>query len=172
MGKRKIAGVVLAGGQSLRMGQNKALLDYNGQPLLDHMIGLLEQAGLRDIYVSGDLEGYHCIPDTALYQGPAEAMHDVLTALDGYDGVLFVPVDMPLLNAEMLHLLIKQERGGYFMGSPLPAFITRTCPEERVKSVKAFLEVAKAYPIILPPGLKDCMINTNTPEEWDEALRA
>jgi molybdopterin-guanine dinucleotide biosynthesis protein A len=37
---KKIAGVVLAGGQSSRMGTNKALLEYKGQPLLSHMIGL------------------------------------------------------------------------------------------------------------------------------------
>ncbi len=169
---KSIAGVVLAGGRSSRMGQDKALLDYNGRPLLDHMIDLLEQSGLTDLYVSGDFEGYRCIPDKAPHEGPAHAMGDVLTALNGYDGVLFVPVDMPLLSAEMLRLLIKQDNGGYFMGSPLPAFVTAPPPEECPKAVKAFLALTKTYPIILPPDLENCMSNTNTPEEWEEALRA
>ena len=172
MDKKKIVGVVLAGGRSSRMGQDKALLDYNGKPLLDHMIGLLEKSGLTDIYVSGDFEGYRCIPDSAPHEGPAYAMHDVLTALDGYDGALFVPVDMPLLSAEILRLLIRQDKGGYFMNSPLPAFVTAPPPEESPKSVKGFLALTKTYPMILPPELENCMSNTNTPEEWQEALRA
>ena len=171
MGK-KIAGVVLAGGKSSRMGQNKALLDYNGQPLLVHMIEILKQAGLEDIYVSGDLKGYRCIPDNAPHEGPAHAIVDVLKALDNYDGVLFVPVDMPLLSAEMLKLLIREKKGGYFMGSPLPVLITEACFEKPAKSVKALLESLRVYPIILPPELEDCMINTNTPQEWARVLRA
>ena len=38
---KKIAGVVLAGGKSSRMGKNKAMLIYNGKPLLNHMVGIL-----------------------------------------------------------------------------------------------------------------------------------
>ena len=168
---RKIAGVVLAGGRSSRMGQNKALLDYNGKFLLDHMIAILQQAGLNDIYVSGDLEGYRCIPDNIPYEGPAHAIINMLERLNCYEGVLFVPVDMPLLSIEALHLLIKEEKGGYFKGSPLPAFIPKLSDKKPANSVKAFLKNCRISPLILPPELETCMANTNTPEEWKEALR-
>ena len=172
MDKKNIAAVVLAGGRSSRMGQNKALLDYHGKLLLDHMIGLLEQAGISDIFVSGNFEGYRCIPDRVPHEGPAYAMYDVLQGLGHYDGVLFVPVDMPFLSSGILQYLIGREQGGYFTGSPLPVFIAKSRLKKRAKSVEALLESLDLYPIILPAEFESCMTNANTPEEWDKALRA
>ncbi len=170
--KKNIIGVVLAGGRSSRMGKNKALLEYNGKPLLDHMISLLKSAGLSDIYVSGKIDGYRCIPDQEQHEGPAWAMHDVITYLKFPDRVLFIPVDMPLLSVEALRLLMKQEHGGYFENEFLPALITIPYPVKRLKSVQEFLEAANTPPITLPETLKYCMNNTNTPEEWKAALSA
>ena len=174
---KKIAGVVLAGGKSSRMGQNKALLDYNGSPLLDHMIGLLEQARLTDIYVSGDLEGYACIPDSAPDQGPAQAIVGVLKHLDNYDGVLFVPVDMPRLTPEILSALLSQPQSTHYATHPLPFYIMQKEEKENVtggkeRSVKALLESLAVVSADLPPEFEPCMTNTNTPEEWKEACSA
>ncbi len=172
LAKKNIAGVVLAGGQSSRMGQNKAQLDYNGKPLLEHMIGVLEHVGLNDIYVSGEFDGYRCISDQAPYEGPAYAIYDVLKVLKDYDGVLFVPIDMPLLHVNALHLLMGQEKGSYFTGFPLPAFIANYCLKERTKSVQSFLKSLEISPIFLPSEFEFCMVNANTPEEWKEVLSA
>lgn len=172
MGK-KIAAVVLAGGRSSRMGQDKALLDYNGKPLLDHMVELLERVGISDIYVSGNWKGYRCLPDSAPYKGPAHAIYDVLQQLrTTHDAVLFVPIDMPLLTVDMLSLLIHQAKGAHFTNFPLPAFIASPYPKERKNSVKALLASTKNSPINLPPEFEKGMTNTNTPEEWAEALHA
>lgn len=171
MDKGNIAGVVLAGGRSSRMGQDKALLKFKDKPLLNHMIEVLEQAGLTDIYVSGEFEGYRCIPDRAPHAGPAHAISDMLEQLDGYEGTLFVPVDLPLLQTEVLALLLKEPAGGYFTGSPLPAFITKAYTQKRFKSIKELLVANNIRPIDLPPNLASCITNTNTPEEWAEALR-
>ena len=167
---KNIAGVVLAGGQSSRMGQSKALLDYNGQSLLDHMTGLLSELNLSDIYVSGEFDGYRSIPDRTSHQGPAWAMYDILHKLEHYDAVVFVPIDMPLLNVNALCLLMREEKGAYFSGFPLPVFITRVCLKERTKSVKGLLKALDVPSIVLPSDLEFCMVNTNTPEEWQEMV--
>ena len=47
-------GVVLAGGKSSRMGEDKALLKLaNGNTLLQQSIHLLQTAGIEEVVVSG-----------------------------------------------------------------------------------------------------------------------
>lgn len=171
-----IAGVVLAGGRSSRMGQDKALLRFNGKPLLDHMMGLLLDVGVGSAYVSGDFEGHPCIPDSDLYNGPVAAIQGVLTTLKFCDGVLFVPVDMPLLTSGVLGKLLRCEQGAYYAEHPLPFYIPQNQDQEKPlsyteKSVKGFLLENNVPSIVLPLEYEASMMNANTPEEWDEALR-
>ncbi|GJL85393.1 MAG: molybdenum cofactor guanylyltransferase [Micavibrio sp.] len=172
MDKVSIAGVVLAGGCSSRMGQDKALLDYNGRPLLDHMIDLLQKMGVADIYVSGNYEGYHCIPDSEPCNGPAEAIQGVMKELNGHDGALFVPVDMPFLTQDVLHILLAQEGGAFFKDRPLPAFIKQPCSGIIASSVHALLEELGVPSVFLPEEFESLMANINTQKEWQEAIRA
>ncbi len=167
-----IAGVVLAGGRSSRMGRNKAFLEYKGAPLVSHMTRILEEAGLKDVYVSGDLEGYRCIPDSTPYNGPAHAICDVIKFLQTYDGALFVPVDMPFLTSDILRALLCQPRGAYFQNCALPAFIKQPSCAPSVSSVHQLLQELDITALPLPAEFKSCMGNFNTPEEWQEAVRA
>ena len=166
-----IAGVVLAGGRSSRMGRNKALLEYNGKPLVEHMAGLLERAGVADIYISGDLAGYRCIPDRQVHAGPAHAIADACVTLAEYDGIIFVPVDMPLLSVRAIQALLQESGGGYFPDWPLPAYITRLRGTGGVSSVRAFLDGQGIGPVPLSEGCEAGMINVNTPQDWQEICR-
>ena len=60
----QIAGVILAGGRSTRMGHDKAWIETEGQPLLLRQIRLLEQAGLRDIAIAAGPENRSTLPST------------------------------------------------------------------------------------------------------------
>jgi molybdenum cofactor cytidylyltransferase len=51
MNKRKVAGVILAAGGSVRMGQPKVLLDWNGKPLIWHAVHKAYQAALDPVMV-------------------------------------------------------------------------------------------------------------------------
>lgn len=166
----KIAGVVLAGGRSSRMGRDKAMLDYKGAPLIDHMIKLLHNCGLRNVYISGDLEGYDCIKDSAKFEGPACAINDVMVRLSDYDGALFIPVDMPLLTPVMLKLLLGDKQSSYFNDSPLPAFICQPCAVENSYSVRDLLAEQGAMAVALPQQYDALMRNFNTAEEWAELV--
>lgn len=165
-----IAGIVLAGGKSSRMGQNKALLTFKGQPLISHMMDILYQTGLKDVFVSGMFTGYPCIPDEMSAQGPVQGISSVLNNKPEYQGYLFVPVDMPLLTARALRILLEQEQGGYFIDAPLPAYLVPPFIPCRSTSVQGFLDAQGIYPVALPADLEDTMKNTNTPQEWQEAL--
>ncbi|MFT7326389.1 MAG: molybdopterin-guanine dinucleotide biosynthesis protein A [Ilumatobacter sp.] len=48
-----VAGAVLAGGQSRRMGRTKALIDVGGQPMATHVAIALAAAGCRDVVLVG-----------------------------------------------------------------------------------------------------------------------
>ena len=161
-----IAGVVLAGGRSSRMGSNKAFLEYNGIYLIEHMKNLLQATGLNDIYISGDVEGYKTIPDSQKFNGPHSAIIDVMAQLNDYDGALFVPVDMPLLTADILQRLINDDCSAYFKKHPLPIYIAIALEVGReVKSVKDIIKTIDAKSMDLPIEFQESMQNINTPED-------
>ena len=91
-----VAGFVLAGGRSSRMGQDKATLDWHGRPLLEHMTELLRQVANTVQVVGRDK-----LPDRHSNLGP---LGGIATALDvtSVDHNLIVAVDLPLLTLDFL----------------------------------------------------------------------
>jgi molybdopterin-guanine dinucleotide biosynthesis protein A len=101
--RESVAGFVLAGGKSSRMGQDKALLPWGEGTLLDHVAGAV-RAGVGDVTVIGrDIQDL--VPD----RGP---LGGLLTALNGLeaDWALIVAVDMPNLTAELVGGLAEAAR--------------------------------------------------------------
>lgn len=166
-----IAGVVLAGGRSSRMGENKAFLDFHGTPLIDHMIGVLKEAQIKDIYISGNYEGYECIPDSAPFSGPAAAIRDVLDRLSGYEGVLLVPVDMPFLTQDILQELLSSKNGAHYEGWPLPLYLPTAATRGQGAAIKTMLSAMDVTVLLLPQDRQEHFANINTPEDWKEAVR-
>jgi molybdopterin-guanine dinucleotide biosynthesis protein A len=81
------------------MGRDKALLEYAGQPLVEHAVRLLKSAGLEPHIVGSrtDLTHYApVIPDLRETCGPLGGIEAALTATSSNWNV-FIPVDLPLL---------------------------------------------------------------------------
>ena len=162
------AGIVLAGGQSSRMGTSKALLDYHGKPLIEHMINLLRQAGCVDVHISGDVPGYRGIPDAVRHDGPARAMLALLRHFkDHYERLLFVPVDMPLIAVNSLRHLMSQNGSVFYNAYPLPACLNTMGISPSCDSVREVLASAAAKGIDLPQEWAGGMANINTKKEWE-----
>ena len=69
---------IMSGGESRRMGSDKALIEINGQPV----IAWLAQACLsegREVFILGPhkVDGCTTIPDKTTYQGPGSALGDI-----------------------------------------------------------------------------------------------
>jgi molybdopterin-guanine dinucleotide biosynthesis protein A len=102
---------VLAGGQSTRMGRDKALLEIDGRPLVQHLLDTLRCLG-RAPRICGsrpDLARFaDVIPDNFAQSGPLGGIEAALAA-SNEDLNLFVPVDLPRLPSEFLRWLMARE---------------------------------------------------------------
>ena len=95
--KTKYSGIILAGGKSSRMGDNKALLKWNGVPFLRHAVFKIKQLGIKEIIVSGKADeecGVHCVRDVYHDRGPLGGLHACLGKIKT-PYALVMPVDAP-----------------------------------------------------------------------------
>jgi molybdenum cofactor guanylyltransferase len=99
---------VVAGGQSIRMGSDKALLLLDGTPLIARALDLLRSLGLspRICGLRPDLARFaEVVPDNFSQCGPLAGIEAALAVSDT-DLNLFVPLDLPLLPAAFLRWLL------------------------------------------------------------------
>ena len=97
-------GIVLAGGLSSRMGRDKALLPWHGRALLEHMRGLLRQAGAERVWVSGNYPAFGGIPDRVARCGPLGGLYSVAMCMPDA-AALVLPVDTPNVTPALLQRL-------------------------------------------------------------------
>lgn len=102
-------GLVLAGGKSTRMGQDKALLHYHGKPQLDVCFELLGEV-CEKVFVSTRADqprpGFPTILDPPEASGPITGILAALQS-DSQHAWLAIGCDLPNLNRATLDYLIK-----------------------------------------------------------------
>jgi molybdopterin-guanine dinucleotide biosynthesis protein A len=110
------AGFVLAGGQSSRMGSDKALLPFAGQPLIAHAVSILREAGLP-VAIAGAAPSARAplvayapvVDDFEPGLGPLAGICAALAATSAGFAV-FLPVDLPLLPPSLIATLLHHAR--------------------------------------------------------------
>ena len=178
----KAIGALLAGGQSRRMGTDKALLPVGTGTLLDHMLAKLRALDLAEVVVCRNAPG--CIADRVPGQGPLGALHSLSHHYPGRD-LLVVPVDMPLLSAATLAALFTAgsalSRPRHYAGYLLPLWLplapaairaieTRVTDSAADRSLAALLRDLSTETLPLH-GPEAEFANVNTPAEWEIILR-
>lgn len=108
MKRSAFTGVILAGGASRRMGTDKCKMQLGGKPMLAIMRQKLLDAGARKIVVLGLANEDGGIADQNPGQGPVVAAVHYLAEQPLGSKHLFVPVDMPGLDAGLLEILACQ----------------------------------------------------------------
>jgi molybdopterin-guanine dinucleotide biosynthesis protein A len=186
-------GVVLAGGLSSRMGQDKAKLLHNSTDMLNFSKQLLINSGVNNIVVSGD---QYDIPDKIKMSGPVGGIHSVLSRFPQVKSLLILPIDLPFMTTKTLtDLRIKGEmsqKATYFDGHNIPLYLPNNAyvemflskafnnnsmavkeqfSEKKTKkngpSIKALLQHIPHQAIKC--GDNKALFNTNTPEQWQQA---
>lgn len=105
-------GLVLAGGNSTRMGEDKAELYYHSQPQYFHLKNLLSPY-CSEVFISSKSNSYSCLPmifDDKKY-GEIGPIAGLLTAFDQGENedILVISVDSPLISDKEIKQLIQSK---------------------------------------------------------------
>ena len=186
-------GVVLAGGLSSRMGQDKAKLLHKSTNMLNFSKQLLLDSGISHVVVSGD---EYDIPDKIKKSGPVGGIYSVLSNFPQAKSLLILPVDLPFMTTKALaDLRIKGElsqKATYFEGHNIPLYLPNNgytelffsklfsnssllksaensgkITKKNGPSIKALLQQIPHQAIQC--GDSKALFNTNTPEQWQQA---
>ncbi len=116
-----LAAVILAAGESQRMGSPKALLPYRGRTFLEHLLEITRHpevaqtrivlgAQAEEIRAQIQLDPGTVVINEQWQQGQLSSIHAAIRSLESSptDGLLLCPVDTPLVSAELVATLIEK----------------------------------------------------------------
>ncbi|MBK1986054.1 molybdenum cofactor guanylyltransferase [Sphaerospermopsis aphanizomenoides BCCUSP55] len=189
-----LSAIVLAGGKSSRMGEDKALIIIQGKPLLEK-VGNVAKNFTDTIYIvtswperyqNLDLNGCEFIQENpSNTQGPLVGFAQGLEKIQT-EWVLLLACDLPNLRVEVLQdwvkrlhnveaeniaCLVKNTKGweplcGFYRSSCLPLLL-----DFINQGGRSFQKWLKLYPVANLPLLEpDMLLNCNTPDDLQQFL--
>jgi molybdopterin-guanine dinucleotide biosynthesis protein A len=187
--KTDLSAAILVG-RSTRMGRDKALLVFNRQTFIDHLIR--ELSGCREVFISSVIKtdypdyGLKTVPDEIPDFGPVEGIRQSLRHAET-EHVFICANDMPFVRREMIEHLAEfvsadfdawvfrdEERihplCGIYRRTVLPA-AQQMIAEDRHRLMELLSRVRTRYVDISAGGFsRDALRNINTPEEYAELV--
>jgi molybdopterin-guanine dinucleotide biosynthesis protein A len=186
--KKGLTGIILSGGKSIRMGENKAFIEIEGVPIIHRIHTLFKNLFLETIIVTNQKDLFSNL-ESRIYNDLLP-QRGVLGGL--YTGLFFssfqysfcVACDMPFLKEKVIEYLIKDIEGYDVIVprttdglQPLHAIYSKNClgPIKKVIEQEKF-KIIDIYPMVNVKIIKDeefkyldpmgeSFININTPEE-------
>jgi molybdenum cofactor guanylyltransferase len=115
MNDSELCAVILAGGQSSRMGFNKALLDIGGIPLINILLNRILALTDHIVISSNDVDNYRflnipVVPDRYPGRGPLAGLHAAMLQ-NAYSLYIVLACDLPNLHVSLLRRLISFTHG-------------------------------------------------------------
>lgn len=109
--KEALTGIILAGGKSRRMGMEKGLVDFRGQPLILWAVSVLKEA-CAEILISSnsdcyDYFGFKVVPDLHHDSGPMGGIFSCLIESKNRKN-LVISCDMPFVSSAIFDHLVNQ----------------------------------------------------------------
>ncbi|MCA1831503.1 MAG: molybdenum cofactor guanylyltransferase [Actinobacteria bacterium] len=187
-----VSAAIMAGGKSKRMGQDKAWIELDGEPLIARVAGVLATVADEVLVVANDPKferlGLRVVPDKWPDGG---ALGGIATGVGAaaHDTVLVAACDMPFLSAEVWRLLLEHageadvvipKIGGEL--ETLHALYAKACVPHMARAIAenrlrviSFFDAVTVKAIeepelrVVDPTLR-AFTNVNTPEELASAL--
>ncbi len=183
MEKKNINAIVLAGGSSSRMGQDKAMLNYRGKTFLNQLCDMLKPL-VDNIIISSnnplhEVPGCKRIGDVENDAGPLMGIYSGLAHSDSKYH-LVISCDSPLLSSEFMSYLITSHHASLNLTLvkegdqlyPLIAVYDTRCShfikkylDSGKRRVLGVLEELKVQTIDLPEQFRFQVRNFNSPED-------
>ena len=187
--------VVQAGGQSRRMGRDKACLPFQGEPLIQRVVRRVQPIAGELLVTTNRPEDYAflgvpLVPDLVSGSGTLVGLYTALAAARG-ECVAVVACDMPFVSAELLSAerdLLEEEQADAVLPrseqglEPLHAVYRR---DPCLEAVQRALSAGQTQAISWLPWvhtremsveevrrydpLERAFLNINTPDEWRRA---
>lgn len=184
----RLNGLVLAGGKSQRMGEDKGLINYHGKPQREYLYELLNVftentfMSCRPDQVREFDKGYKTLPDSISGLGPFGA---IVSAFREYPNHawLVIACDIPLLNQHSLMQLIearnpsKMATAFFNEETKFPDPLVSIWEPKAYPELLHFLSLGYSCPRkvlintpteILHPHDKNALLNANSPEEYEK----
>ncbi|MBE9178918.1 molybdenum cofactor guanylyltransferase [Oculatella sp. LEGE 06141] len=189
----QITAMILAGGHSSRMGQDKALISVQGTPMIQRVYQIADQCAVQVYVVTPWIARYrellpsHCrfvqeapLPDGIEMNGPLVGFAQGLMQVET-EWVLLLACDLPRLQVDVLHSWMTQlstvpDEAIAFLPSrsvgwePLCGFYRKRCMpllwefvEEGGRSFQRWLSKHPVQTLPLPDP--DMLFNCNTPDD-------
>ena len=183
-----ISAVLLAGGESSRMGQNKATISFREEPLWKWQLDLLRRIRPVELLVSARIDPTWRPKDTLFVAdqqpacGPLGGIAAALTCITE-DHLLAIAIDMPFMTDAYLHQLCEQVLPGRGLipmiesrAEPLAAIYPREAKDEFLRAlsgndfslqplVRDLIAVRKLSPVKVVPGDAPLFRNLNRPQD-------
>lgn len=159
----RIQGIVLAGGQSSRFGEDKARALVDGVPMIERAVQLLKELRMDPCVISNGARDYsflHCRIENDLIpgKGPMGGLYTAFSIFEG-ETLLVLTCDMPLISCgtivELIHAhTLAYEITLYQNGDGIPApfpgvygpdlkVVVRDCLESNQLSMHQFIRRTK-----------------------------
>jgi len=183
--KSEIQGVILAGGKSKRMGNNKALLTLNGKFFINYCIEKLKRIFDDVIIISDEIDkfsflGIRIFPDLIKNVGPLGGIYTALMNLEK-DYAFIVSCDMPLFPVQAVEEIIKyssknkitigfSEKDVYPLFGIYPKKFKKDLENYILndeRKVMKFIEDFKKVKKVDLSKFKEYLINVNTPSDYE-----
>jgi molybdopterin-guanine dinucleotide biosynthesis protein A len=111
MKKNNVTGIVLSGGKSKRMGEEKGLINFAGKPLISYSIAAIKPL-CDNIFISANNQperyaqfGYEVVPDEITDIGPIGGLISCLKK-SGTRNNIVLSCDIPFVSTELFSLLL------------------------------------------------------------------
>ena len=191
--------VLLAAGESSRMGQLKALLPWRGQTLLEHQVSALREGGSDHVVVvlghrADELlpflegkDGVSWVLNHDYLKGKTTSIKAGLSAIDPENvlDILLLNVDQPRSAADVARILGEHRAGGYHITVPEyrgkgghPIALSGSLLEELLgideesQGIKAVVRRRPQSVVRVPLDSPEILLDLNTPEQYKEAVES